>query len=267
MGLHVDAALAPESPVREPVSRRRAALRWTWRHPRATGYGLAAVLMGCFVAAMVSSTEHWTPSTSGLPPNQAGYLWCCGATDVGASWAVPRLVPQSHQAAEGVWIGLQTNSGDFFLQVGTQDNVTNFSSQYQAFWSDGPLHGAPVDLGNVNPGDLVRARLVKSGTSQWTITFQDQTLHWTRTRQISYPAHYAHALGEWIEEDPAELVPFQKARLFTMARTNGTAVHDLEVNGAVPVTSELAPESFVDGSGMTFSPSLLQHGEFHFVPW
>lgn len=266
MGLHFDAGLAPELPHPTATSRPRGFLRWVWRHPRATAYGVAAVLLGCFVAAVVSTSEHWEPSTKGLPPNQAGYLWCCGATDVAATWQVPKLVRADSQSAEGVWIGLQTNSGDFFLQVGTQDNESNFSSLYEGFWSSGPMHGAPVDLGKVNPGDVIRCRLVLSGAAKWAISFADQTQHWSHTRVVSYAAPYAHAFAEWIEEDPAEVVPFEKARLFVMARTDGTNMRDLEVNGDAP-GDQLQPESFVDASGMTFAPSSIANGSFHFVPW
>jgi hypothetical protein len=237
------------------------------RHPRASSYGTALVLLGFFTAVVVSSSARWEPSTKGLPPNQAGYLWCCGATEVAATWEVPQMLPVRAQSAEGVWIGLQTNSGNFFLQVGTQDNQTDFSPTYEGFWSNGPLHGAPENLGTVSPGDVVRAELLLSGGSKWAITFADETQHWSRTRVISYSARYSHAFAEWIEEDPAEVIPFQKAQLFMMAKTDGTHMSSLEVNGGVPGPFELQPESFIDGSDTTFAPSPLEHDSFRFIPW
>jgi hypothetical protein len=237
------------------------------QHPRASKYVAALVLLGGSAVALVSSTTNWNPSTNGLPPNQAGYLWCCGASQVAATWEVPQLMPASVQSAEGVWIGLQTNSGSFFLQVGTQDNETDFSPQYEGFWSNGPLHGAPMNLGDVHPGDVVHAVLDLSGSSQWSITFSDQTQHWSHTRVVSYAAPYAHALAEWIEEDPAEVVPFQKAQLFVMAKTHGTHMSNLRVNGEPPGLFDLQPESFVDGSHTNFSPSAVAHDSFRFIPW
>jgi Peptidase A4 family len=225
------------------------------------------VLLGSFAAAIGANSSNWVPSTDGLPPNQAGYLWCCGATDVAATWEVPRMVPSAEQSAEGVWIGLQTNSGSFFLQVGTQDNMTAFSPQYEGFWSNGPLHGAPVNLGTVQPGDVVRARLAHTGSTTWSITFADRTEGWSHTREVTYPATYAHSIAEWIEEDPAEVIPFEKARLFVMGRTHGTKMRALEVNGGAPRAFNLQPESFVDGTGTTFSPSSLANNSFHFLPW
>ena len=85
----------------------------------------------------------------------------------------------------------------------------------------------------------------------------DETQHWSRTRVISYSARYSHAFAEWIEEDPAEVIPFQKAQLFMMAKTDGTHMSSLEVNGGVPGPFELQPESFIDGSATTFAPSPL----------
>jgi hypothetical protein len=124
-----------------------------------------------------------------------------------------------------------------------------------------------VSLGNVKPGDVVRAELALSGSSRWAITFADQTQHWTHSRLVSLSARYSRALAEWIEEDPAEVVPYQKAQLFVMAKTSGTRMSSLRVNGGVPGLFNLQPESFVDGTHTTFSPSRVANDSFHFLPW
>lgn len=266
MGLHFDATPWSDTPGVATVHRRSLRER-LFHNRRVMHYGLATILLGSFIAVVVSKESSWVPSTSGLPPNQAGYTWCCGATDVAATWEVPQIVSTNDLAAEGVWIGLQTNSGSFFLQVGTQDNVSNSGSEYAGFWSNGPLHGSPVNLGAVNPGDVVNAQLTLAGTTTWSITFADQTQHWSHTRTITYPVSYAHSIAEWIEEDPAEVVPYEKARLFAMARTNGTRMHGLEVNGDAPKAFVLQPETFQDGSGTTFSPGEILHDGFEFNPW
>jgi hypothetical protein len=267
MGLYSDAALPSGTPDADPARPRPSLLGWVARHPRVSRYAVAAVLLGGLSVAVASSTGNWVPSTSGLPPNQAGYLWCCGATEVAATWEVPQLMPASVQSAEGVWIGLQTPSGKFFLQVGTQDNWTDASPVYEGFWSSGPLKGTPESLGTVHPGDVVSAELALSAYSRWEITFADLTEHWTHTHAVSLSANYARALAEWIEEDPAEVVPYEKAQLFVMAKTGGTRMSGLRVNGNVPGLFDLQPETFVDGSNTTFSPSRIANDSFRFVPW
>ena len=125
------------------------------RHPAIAAYTIVAVVI-CMVLGLVAATVSGTsPSRGAVPPNQAGYLWCCNVRDVSASWSVPRLIHPAPESAEAVWIGAQTEDGAFFLQVGTNEYVSGATSQYQAFWSDGPLNGAPQIIGKGLP--LARA--------------------------------------------------------------------------------------------------------------
>lgn len=201
-----------------------------------------------------------------VPPNQAGYLWCCSVRDVSAQWIVPALRHPAAVGAEAVWVGAQTDDGSFFLQVGTNEYVATDATQYQAFWSDGPLHGMPQPLGSLAPGDLVAARLARDGHG-WAVTFTDRTQGWAHRVRVPYRADASGALAEWIEEDPVAVDPVRGTRLFRMAKTGGTTVRDLLVNGAPPSLDATTPETFSDPAGTTFAPTSLSNDRFRFRPW
>jgi peptidase A4-like protein len=238
---------------------------WLRSHPGVLAYGVVA-LVTCVVLSTVAIAVTGTTAPKGaVPPNQAGYLWCCNVRDVSAAWDVPVLVHPAREGAEAVWIGAQTQDGTFFLQVGTNEYVSQQSSLYQAFWSDGPLDGAPQNLGDLAPGDEVSATLAESHKG-WVVAFTDATKGWTHTRRIPYDASAANALAEWIEEDPVAVDP-HGSKLFRMAVTHGTQVSDLLVNDEPPAPGATQPESFVDASGTRFSPTALLHDAFVFRPW
>jgi hypothetical protein len=246
----------------EPDARRS----WPRAHPAIAGFAIVAVV-SCLVLGLVSATVSGTaPSHGSVPPNQAGYLWCCNVRDVSASWSVPKLIHPAREAAEAVWIGAQTEDGAFFLQVGTNDYVSSVTSQYQAFWSDGPLDGAPQSLGSLAPGDVVAARL-SHALSGWTVTFTDATQGWTKTVHPHYHAKSNNALAEWIEEDPVAVDPAHGSSLFRMAATHGTTVMHLLVNDTPPLLGATEPETFRDARGLTFAPTALVHDAFGFRPW
>ena len=254
---HVDPVVADEV-------RRRAARRLPT--PRLVGFAVVAALTATAGVLAALSLQRFDAPTTPVPPNQAGYLWCCSVRDVSAEWVVPTLRHPAPVGAEAVWVGAQTDDGRFFLQVGTNEFVSPGSTSYQAFWSDGPLHGMPQALGTLAPGDVVRARLVRAGGS-WMVTFADRTQGWTHHVRIAYHAGGQGALAEWIEEDPVAVDPVRGSRLFRMAKTQGTTVRDLVVNGAPPSLVETTPETFSDATGTTFAPTVLLHDRFRFRPW
>ena len=124
----------------------------------------------------------------------------------------------------------------------------------------------PQDLGALAPGDVVRARL-KHTAGKWVVTFSDTTQGWSRTVRLAYKADDQGAIAEWIEEDPVSVDPLRGQSLFHMARTGGTTISALLVNGAAPSSAVSTPESFTDGSGTTFHPTPLDHDAFGFRPW
>ncbi len=239
---------------------------WTPPPPRRVrGLGILAVFTAAvLILVSVGVALRSTPPSGPVPPNQAGYQWCCDANEIAANWTVPRILPAA-SGSEGVWVGVQTDSGAFFLQVGTNEFVAG-SSQYQAFWSDGPLHGSPQFLGSLAAGDRVRAKLVKE-RSGWSVSFSDQTRAWTRTLTVDHLAPSNGDLAEWVEEDPVLVFSSKQEKLDSMARTVQATMTRLEVNGTPPQTAMIAGESFTDERGTTFSPTSLVHDGFSFLPW
>jgi hypothetical protein len=254
----------PEAYLWHAAPERGSRPGWLRTHPGTFAFGVVVVATCLVLSSVAIAITNSSPHRS-VPPNQAGYLWCCNVRNVSAAWDVPELVHPASQCAEAVWLGAQTQDGTFFLQVGTNEFVSNLSTQYQAFWSDGPLNGTPQYMGTLNPGDEVSARLAH-GHRGWDVTFADATKGWTRHVHVAYTASAANALAEWIEEDPVAVDP-HGSTLFRMAVTNGTRLSGLLVNDEPPLLDATQPEDFVDGSGTRFSPTALVHDAFGFRPW
>jgi len=255
----------------QPTPNPQSVPEWLRVHPGIAVYAVVALLT-CAVLAGVIVTVHAlgstrTERTGSIPRNQAGYLWCCDVRNMSAEWDVPQLVQPAPQGAEAIWIGAQTLEGTFFLQAGTNEYVNAGTSQYQAFWSDGPLNGSPQSMGTLAPGDEVRAQLRGAAEGGWNVTFVDQTQGWTHSVHVDYRASSVNAVAEWIEEDPVAVDANHGSSLFHMARTRGTTLSSLLVNGQVPVPTSIQSESFVDGSGITFSPTAVVHDAFSLHPW
>ena len=106
-----DGALAPAPARPDPAPwvdpwhhgpERGTARAWARSHPGGVAASvLVAVLLMAGVSALLSALGH-RGDDHGVPPNQAGYLWCCGAHDVSAQWTVPRLAHATRVGAEAV---------------------------------------------------------------------------------------------------------------------------------------------------------------------
>jgi hypothetical protein len=239
---------------------------WRPPPPRRTSWGYLAVAVSVVLVAVLVATALTATEPSGpVPPNQAGYQWCCQANEVAASWVVPKIL-QGATGSEGVWVGLQTDTGSFFLQVGTNEYLVGSEPVYAAFWSDGPLHGSPQTLGMLHPGDVVRAGLVKA-PSGWSVSFSDSTRRWTHSLVVRHLAPSGGDLAEWVEEDPVLVFPSKREQLDSMAHTAQATMTNLDVNSAPPALSLVESESFTDNAGTTFSPTSLVDNAFSFIPW
>jgi Peptidase A4 family len=193
----------------------------------------------------------------------AGYLWIGKVISVRASWTVPRILPGSRIGLGANWIGAQglgTNAP--FIQIGAIEDHSptirgrQARSVYLPFWSDTLRHfHAQVLPITIAPGDHLSARLARS-RGRWELWLSDDTtgaaVHFYTREEARFGFKYA----EWLEEDPSS------STHRPLPYPNLAAVHfrDVQVNGAVPVSSrlhsqwlslpgrDLAPTRFLDGS-------------------
>ena len=133
---------------------------------RATAILVCLVLCAVIVAAGNGLSSDANPQGHSVP-FQSGYLSCCDASEVGASWVVPRLLPPATTSVgrEAAWIGAQTGAS-FFVQIGTIEEHAERGSTYEAFWSDLQVSELPITIPHaLRPGDEVRAVLRRKTTA------------------------------------------------------------------------------------------------------
>jgi hypothetical protein len=235
---------------------------------------LLVIAGGLALAAVATSFSSNTKPSS--VPFQAGETWCCGTSEVAASWVVPPLPrpPEYEQNTLGAWIGVQTGNGKkFFFQVGTTEWDAGTAHNYWAFWSAAIYDYQPKYFPRfVSPGDLVHAEILQTG-SRWVATFTDVTARWSLSESIRASTNQDQATAaEWLEEDVVVYgghLPTSVNHVTEAPRTTcSLTFKNLELNGGSfswvggPSTSQ----SFVDASGTTYKPEWNDLGS-EFTVW
>jgi Peptidase A4 family len=164
-------------------------------------------------------------------------------TAMSGQWQVPALVPTTYAGDSATWIGLDGGlaSPHSIIQTGTdqytQDGITLYSAWYELY------PAPPVTLGNVSPGDLMSASIVKNGTpNSWTMTLRDVSAN----ESFSIPPASYDGPGdsaEWIEELPMAVNSAQPA----LANFGSVTFSSMTYNSVGSVN--LTPIDMVDESG------------------
>jgi hypothetical protein len=136
-----------------------------------------------------------------------------------------------------------------------------------AFWSDTAHNFGPLELGPVQPGDVVHASLTLS-RGRWWLRFSDHSsllfVHfWTR-QEGSGPLGSA----EWSQEDVshAEAPGANTGRLFPYPRLSTVAFEDLHVNGVAPSSTPMQRVSASIGAKREIDPSPVRDDAFTVGP-
>ncbi|HLK46213.1 MAG TPA: hypothetical protein VKT18_09490 [Acidimicrobiales bacterium] len=215
---------------------------------------VCAVISAMIVAAGNGLSSNANPQGHAVP-FQSGYLSCCDASEVGASWVVPRLLPPAATSVgrEAAWIGAQTGSS-FFVQIGTIEEHAERGSTYEAFWSDLQVSELPITIPHaLRPGDEVLAVLRREPT-RWVAQLRDVTRRWTFTRRI--PSSAAAQLGEWLDEDIVATAlgpPTEQDQVLPMLPTDrALRFRHLTLDGLPP--GQLTASGFIDDTGHALVP-------------
>jgi hypothetical protein len=121
-------------------------------------------------------------------------------TEIGAQWRVPAINPRSGNGNATTWIAVE----DFqrqFIQLGTNENKNDGTSQYSIFWSDVAVNFHPQQLLEVAPGDLIRFKMVQVPRG-WRLSFDDVTDSTPETITVPYGRGSSYFTAQWIQEDP-----------------------------------------------------------------
>jgi hypothetical protein len=195
--------------------------------------GLVAVGVGCgpAVAATVGAPSTaavlvpaapvatWPGGTSGNWSGYAGGLSSGKLTEASASWTVPTV--EAVKGFSATWVGIDGAGNPDLIQTGTEQDYTNGSFIYRAWWEILPASETVITSLKVHPGDEMTGSVRdRSGTS-WVISLEDDTTGKSFSIDKTYkgPGHSA----EWIQEAPTS------GGVLTLAHYSETGFRDATI--------------------------------------
>ena len=121
---------------------------------------------------------------------------------VSASWTVPSVKNLGTDAFSSVWIGIGGQFDNSLIQVGTNQDITNGSAQYFAWYEMLPNNAVIINTIQVSPGDQMQASISmsNSGNNLWYISIEDVTSNTKFQSNFTYNSQQLTA--EWIIERP-----------------------------------------------------------------
>jgi len=183
---------------------------------RRRGVRLVLALLPVIVVAAVAARLIEPAARPGLATKNsdapfgpfAGYVLIGGATSIGASFTVPRILSGSPFGIAGTWIGAQgPGPPRRFLQIGVTEvrdeprGARRALDAYFAFWSD-VRHGfRPAILFPVRPADTIRASLALAD-GRWTLAIADASTGQSRRFSTMQEAEGRFDQLEWEQESP-----------------------------------------------------------------
>jgi hypothetical protein len=163
-------------------------------------------------------SENAVSGASCVPPTNTVY------TSVSATWTVPTVQATTGTSYSAVWTGIDGFTNTSLIQAGTEQDIVNGKTHYDAWWEI--LPAAETVVSSVNPGDSITVTISKGTGSSWTISLTDNKGgSFTRTETYTGPG----ASAEWVVEAPtvggrvATLAPYGST-VFDLATANGAAV-------------------------------------------
>lgn len=160
------------------------------------GSNLIQVLNPTLPVPIVSLSRNW-----------AGYVCASNivspkisVTSVGASWTVPSVQSSSTDVYSSVWVGIGGQFDTSLIQTGTEQDFTNGSAKYYAWYEMLPSNQVPINAIQVSPGDQIRASILQAGTNSWSISIEDLTSNTRFQNTFTYNSQQLSA--EWIVERP-----------------------------------------------------------------
>ena len=146
----------------------------------------------------VSIARNWAGyevATSFLSPKSA-------VQGVSGSWTVPSVTNIGIDAYSSVWVGIGGQFDHTLIQVGTEQDFTDGSAKYYAWYEMLPSNEVPIDSIQISPGDQMEASisLVNSNSNTWSISLEDLTSNSKFQGNFTYNSPQLTA--EWVGERP-----------------------------------------------------------------
>jgi hypothetical protein len=195
-------------------------------------------------------------SQTAATTNWSGYV-ATGAqfTGVTGTWVVPAVQASASTEAAATWIGIDGFSNDSLIQTGTEEVTSGGATSYNAWYELIPA--GPVDVGNVEPGDVMQAAIAEVSPGIWSISLEDTTSQQSASGEVSYSSPGASA--EWIEEAPST----DSGQLVPLANFGSVQFSNIGTTDSDPGTVTQTAVDMVDSDkNVVASPSPLVNNSF-----
>ena len=169
----------------------------------------AAIYLGYIKLGPISQPNLPIPFVS-IGKNWAGYEVFSSllnpqptVNSISAFWTAPAVNSGGSDAFSSVWIGIGGQFDQTLIQVGTEQDSSNGSTNYYAWYEMLPSSAVPITSIQVAAGDQISASIsmVNSNTGTWAISIDDQTSNTQFQSNFNYTSQRLSA--EWIVERPA----------------------------------------------------------------
>jgi hypothetical protein len=195
-------------------------------------------------------------SQTAATTNWAGYV-ATGTqfTGVSGTWVVPAVQASASTEAAATWIGIDGYSDDSLIQTGTEEVTSGGTTSYNAWYELIPA--GPVDVGNVEPGDVMQAAIAEVSPGIWSISLEDTTSQQSASGEVSYSSPGASA--EWIEEAPST----DSGQLVPLANFGSVQFSNIGTTDSDPgIVTQTAVDMVDSDKNVVASPSPLVNNSF-----
>lgn len=123
-------------------------------------------------------------------------------SDVVGSWYVPQVsASTSTNTYSSTWVGLDGYNDSTVEQIGTEQDWSNGSDSYYAWFEMYPKGGYQIDGFPVNPGDEISAEVQYTSKGSFTLTIVNvtQNVYYTTTQVLRQGKRLS---ANWITEAP-----------------------------------------------------------------
>lgn len=153
--------------------------------------GLVAQAAPVLAVNSISNSTNW-----------AGYAATGGKfTSVSGTWNVPAVSNAARGSADTVWVGIGGVKTSDLIQAGTQATTNSAGQTEYAAWYEMLPQTVQTMPVNIGANDSVTVSITQQASSQWLISFKDNTSGATYQNTFVYSSSLGSA--EWVVEAPS----------------------------------------------------------------
>jgi len=239
--------------------------------------GLLGWIYGTPLTSLVPTALVHRPRISNPVPKHSTFGWASSNwsgyaitqtapyTSITGQWIVPSVAPSKKATYSSAWIGIDGFNNSDLIQTGTEQDYSQGSAHYYAWWEILPAAETTISSMTIHPGDHMSASITNDGNGDWTIEIQDNSTGQSFSTVQAYSGPGASA--EWIMEAPTI-----GGHIATLANYGETTFDPGTVNGGNPgltasdggvmiqqnnqVSTPSLPDSDTDGFNVAYGASV-----------